>query len=62
MGKQNNTLIVWDDKKDKLKEKFSCLTERDLFFDQGNIEIMLEKLQLKLHITRHELYKIISKL
>jgi uncharacterized protein YjbJ (UPF0337 family) len=62
MLKVKNLKIDWDYQKEKLKEKFSILTDRDLNFEQGKMEIMLTKLQTKLGKTRHELYKIIVNL
>ena len=57
-----NKRINWESKKDKLKQMFATLTERDLYFEKGKIEEMLSKLQKKLGISRHELYKIFSRL
>jgi uncharacterized protein YjbJ (UPF0337 family) len=62
MLKTKNLKIDWVYQKEKLKEKFSCLTDRDLDFEQGKMEVMLAKLQNKLGKTRHELYTIISRL
>jgi hypothetical protein len=62
MLKIKNIKIDWEYQKEKLKEKFSILTDRDLNFEQGKMEAMLTKLQNKLGKTRHELYTIISRL
>ena len=54
--------IDWDYQKEKLKQRFSSLTDKDLNFEQGKMEEMLTKLQTKVGKTRHELYAIIAKL
>jgi uncharacterized protein YjbJ (UPF0337 family) len=56
-----NLKINWDDQKEKLKQRFSELTEKDLYFDEGKMDEMLSKLQNKVGKTRHELYMIIGK-
>jgi len=55
-------MLNWDVQKDKLRQKFPKLTEKDLDFKQGKMEDMLGKLQIKLGKTRKELYIIISTL
>jgi uncharacterized protein YjbJ (UPF0337 family) len=52
----------WEEQKEKLKQKFAALTENDLFFSNGKKEEMIEKLKVKLGITKEELLKIIEKL
>ncbi|CAM3933231.1 general stress protein CsbD [Flavobacterium sinopsychrotolerans] len=52
----------WEEQKEKLKQKFAALTENDLFFSDGKKEEMIEKLKVKLGITKEELLKIIEKL
>jgi uncharacterized protein YjbJ (UPF0337 family) len=52
----------WGEQKEKLKQKFAALTENDLFFSDGKKEEMIEKLKVKLGITKEELLKIIEKL
>jgi uncharacterized protein YjbJ (UPF0337 family) len=54
--------IDWDDKKGKLKNRFSKITDKDLYFEKGKMEEMLVKLQEKVGKTRHELHMIIAKL
>jgi len=56
-----NIKINWDDQKEKLKQRFSDITEKDLYFEQGKMDEMLSKLQNKVGKTRHELYMIIGK-
>jgi len=62
MKKTMSLKLDWEYQKEKLKEKYSCLTDRDLNFEQGKMEVMLTKLQDKLGKTRHEIYTIISRL
>jgi uncharacterized protein YjbJ (UPF0337 family) len=54
--------INWDDQKEKLKERFSSLTDKDLHFEQGKMEEMLINLQNKVGKTRHELHMIMARL
>lgn len=46
----------------KAKETIEILSEDDLFFEEGQKEEMLKKLQFKFGSTREELYKMITKL
>lgn len=55
-------MINWDVHKDKLRQKFPKLTEKDLNFKEGKINDMLGNLQIKLGKTRKELYEIFSTL
>jgi hypothetical protein len=56
---RNKTVRYWDDKKDKLKQKFENLTDKDLSFNLGDEKEMIETLGKKLGITKQELLKII---
>ena len=56
---KNKTVRYWDDKKDKLKQKFENLTDKDLSFNLGSEKEMIETLGQKLGITKQELLKII---
>lgn len=55
-------MVNWDVHKDKLRQKFPKLTEKDMDFKEGKINDMLGKLQIKLGKTRKELYEIFSTL
>ena len=55
-------VLNWNDQVRKLKEKFSSLTDQDLYFEQGKMEEMISRLQRKVGKTKHELYQIITKL
>lgn len=54
--------ILWSEQTEKLKHKFSTLTDRDLYFEQGKLDEMLQKVQKKVGKTKHEIYEIITKL
>jgi uncharacterized protein YjbJ (UPF0337 family) len=54
--------IIWSEQTEKLKQRFSTLTDKDLYFEQGKIDEMLTRLQKKVGKTKHELYEIITKL
>ncbi len=49
----------WNEKKLKLRQKFSTLREDDLSFKDGKEAEMLERLQYKLGKTKEELRDII---
>jgi hypothetical protein len=61
MSKIKHIKVDWDSQKALLKSKYSNLTDRDLNFEKGNMEMMLTKLQNKLGISRHQIYTFISK-
>jgi uncharacterized protein YjbJ (UPF0337 family) len=50
----------WEDIKNKLKAKFSWLTEADLQYAEGKKEEMMNRLQIKIGKTKDELNKIID--
>jgi hypothetical protein len=54
--------LSWSDQSRKLKEEFSALTDKDLYFEQGRMGEMITRLQAKVGKSRHELYKLITKL
>lgn len=49
----------WDEKKEKLKHKFTTITEKDLCFQEGNEKKMIELLGSKLGKTEQEVLHII---
>ena len=49
----------WEDKKEKLLKRYKNLTERDLRFNLGSEDKMIEILSFKLGKTRQELLSII---
>lgn len=50
----------WIETKNKLKQKYAMLTDKDLI--EGKQDELLEKLQIKLGVTKEEIHKIISQL
>ena len=52
----------WNEQKEKLKQKFSILTDDDLVFADGKRGEMFEKLGIKLGKTKEELKKILESL
>ena len=54
--------LDWNLKVRKLKERYSSLTDQDLYFEQGKMGDMITKLQSKVGKTKHELYQLITKL
>ncbi|MDO8999650.1 MAG: general stress protein CsbD [Bacteroidota bacterium] len=52
----------WNETKEKIKQKFSDLTDDDLFYLNGKKEEMLNKIQIKLGKTKEELTDIIGAL
>lgn len=49
----------WNNKKEKLKQKFENLTDKDLSFNEGKEKEMIEMLGNKLGKTKEELLNII---
>ena len=49
----------WNDKKEKLKQKYTILTDEDLVFPEGKEKEMIEILGYKLGKTNQELLSII---
>jgi len=62
MSKTNSVKLDWEYYKERLKEKYAILTDKDLNFEQGKMEEMLIHLQNKLGKTRHQIYKIFTNL
>ena len=56
---RTNTVGYWNDKKAKLLKKYNNLTDRDLRFNLGREDEMIEMLSYKLGKTRQELLTII---
>jgi len=51
---------TWSEQKERLKKKFSILTDRDLSFDAGKRDLMLGKLREKLGRSKKELTYILE--
>jgi hypothetical protein len=59
---ETTVLGYWDSKKDKIKRRFSGITDDDLNFQEGKEKEMIEMLEYKLGITKLELAEIIESL
>lgn len=55
-------LVSWNDQKEKLKTKFSTLTDEDLDYEEGKRDEMLNRVQIKLGKTKDELTATIAAL
>ena len=55
----NNVIGYWDQKKEKLKEKFPDITDEDLRNQEGKEQEMIEMLGYKLGKSKQELLNII---
>jgi hypothetical protein len=55
-------LGYWEGKKDKIKQRFSGITDQDLNYQEGKEKEMMEMLEYKLGIPKLELAKIIESL
>ena len=62
--KPNSTPLAgnWKEQKDKLKAKFSTLTDADLHFESGKKDEMMAKVQKKIGKTKEELTAIMASL
>jgi uncharacterized protein YjbJ (UPF0337 family) len=58
----HNVNGYWDQKKEKLKQKYPILTDDDLSFREGKEKEMIEKLGYKMSKTKQELLYIIAAL
>lgn len=52
----------WNVQRAELKKKFPILTDIDLLYQQGEKDVMWEKIQIKLGKSREELEKIVEAL
>lgn len=53
--------LIWSEQIEKLKKKYSSLTDRDLYFEQGKMEEMLQRLHDKVGRSKHEFFEVITK-
>ena len=59
----NDTITgYWNEKKEKLKQRYPSITDDDLLFSEGKEQEMIEMLGYKLGKTKEELINIISML
>ena len=59
---QKKPALSWDSQSRKLMHKYANLTDQDLYFEQGQFEEMLTRLQAKIGKTRHEIFHMIRNL
>ncbi len=52
----------WTEQKGKLKQQFAVLTDNDLMFEEGKMDEMYGKIQIKLGKTKEEMQEIIKSL
>jgi hypothetical protein len=57
-----NVIGYWNEKKEKLKQKYAIITDKDLRFSDGKEKEMIEMLGYKLGKTKEELVNIIAAL
>ncbi len=57
-----NVIGYWNEKKEKLKQKYAVITDEDLRFRDGKEKEMIEMLGYKLGKTKEELRNIIAAL
>jgi uncharacterized protein YjbJ (UPF0337 family) len=58
----NNINGYWNGKKEKIKQKFPTITDKDLDYYEGKEQVMMEMLGNKLGKTKQELLSIIVEL
>ena len=51
--------LIWNRKKDRIKQKFAGITDKDLFFKLGREDEMVKNLRTKLGKTDEEILRII---
>ena len=51
--------ILWKKKKEKIRQKFAVISNRDLIFTEGREEVMFKKLRDKLGKTDEQLLSMI---
>lgn len=52
----------WNEKKEKIKQKYASITDQDLILYEGKEKEMIENLEYKLGISKLELAKMIEAL
>jgi hypothetical protein len=58
----NNTMGYWNDKKEKIKQKYPIITDDDLIFYEGKEKEMVEQLGLRLGKSIEEMRVVITEL
>lgn len=60
--KYNNTMGYWEEKKEKIKQKYPFLTDDDLLFNYGKEKEMVDRLGFRLGLSIEEMRDIIKEL
>jgi uncharacterized protein YjbJ (UPF0337 family) len=55
----NNVTGYWEQKKEKIKQRYPFITDKDLVYNEGKEEVMIEMLGNKLGKSKQELLTII---
>lgn len=58
----SETKGYWNEKKQKLRQKYPVITDSDLCYNDGKEKVMLEILSYKLGITEQEMVRILADL
>ncbi len=58
----SNNMGYWNDKKEKIKQKYPILTDEDLIFYDGKEKEMVERLGFMLGISIEEMREVIKEL
>jgi hypothetical protein len=59
---ENNLKGFWNEKKEKLKQKYPIITDEDVHYHEGKEKEMIEMIGYKLGKTKEELVNIIATL
>jgi hypothetical protein len=62
MENRSRLISNWNRTKEKLKQKFSFLTDEDLFLQANNQDDLLERLQMKIGKDKQQLLRLITNL
>jgi len=58
----NNNMGYWENKKEKIKQKYPIITDEDLIFYEGKEKEMVERLGFRLGISIEEMRDVIKAL
>jgi len=58
----NNNMGYWENKKEKIKQKYPFITDEDLIFYEGKEKEMVERLGFRLGISIEEMRDVIKAL
>lgn len=52
----------WNDIKGRLRKQYASLTDKDVFFEKGKQDEMLDRIQQKLGVSKEEIQKLIAEI